>query len=411
VVPTPGEHQAPPIPGAGSHGALQAKPARKALAGFFLAGLLMSFLGPILPAWGYHLRSDFSSAGLHFLGMALGILAAASVAHRLIPAKGVAFVLALASGVAAGALLYLAVVSPPVSSWWRLAGVFLLGGSSGLLASALFHGISTIYHHDPAATVNLAGLLFGLGSLVNALLVSGTFYVYTVPSILVLLAIIPGFYAISYARSSFPIEAQRPEPSWRQALEDFRSPGAVLFALLLFFQFGNEWSVAGWLAIFLIQRIGISPASGLFLLALYWFSLIVGRIVAQFLLPRVRHGKLLTISAMAALFGCVILSFTTNVFGAVSGILFVGGGFALVYPLVVEKIGHRFPYFHPGLFNGIFSFAMAGGLLAPWTVGFFADMWGIGILMVQPLLGTFMVFGLLLLIRLEAMLTGAEPAT
>jgi hypothetical protein len=82
-----------------------------------------------------------------------------------------------------------------------------------------------------------------------------------------------------------------------------------------------------------------------------------------------------------------------------------------VYPIVVERIGHRFPYFHPGLFNGIFSFAMAGGLLAPWTVGYFAERWGIGILMVQPLLGTLMVFGLILLIRIEAMLTGAEAAT
>lgn len=390
---------------------LQTTAARKALAGFFLAGLLMSFLGPVLPAWGYHLKSDFSSAGLYFLGMALGILGAASVAHRLVPAKGVAFTLTLGSGLASGALLYLALVSPPAGMWWRLAGVFVLGASSGLLASALFHGISSIYQHDPAATVNIAGLLFGLGSFVMALLVSGTFYVYTVPSILVLLAVIPGFFAISFARSPFPAEPPRHQPTWREAWDDFRSPAAILFALLLFFQFGNEWSIAGWLAIFLIQRIGISPASGLFLLALYWLALIVGRVAAQFLLPRVRHGRLLSASLLAALFGCTILTFTTNVFGAVSGILFVGGGFAAVYPLVVERIGHRFPYFHPGLFNGIFSFAMAGGLLAPWTVGYFAEIWGIGILMVQPLLGTLMVFGLILLIRIEAMLTGAEAAT
>jgi fucose permease len=376
-----------------------------------LAGLLMSFLGPFLPAWGYHLKSDYSSAGLYFLGMALGILVAASVAHRLVPARGVAFTLTLASGLASGALLYLALVSPPAAAWWRLAGVFVLGGAAGLLLSGLFHGISSIYQHDPAATVNLAGLLFGLGSFVMALLVSGTFYVYTVPSILVLLAVIPGFFAIFYARSPFPAGPPRHQPTWREAWEDFRSPAAILFALLLFFQFGNEWSIAGWLALFLIQRIGISPASGLFLLALYWLALIVGRVVAQFLLPRVRHGRLLSLSVLAALFGCTILSFTTNLFGAVSGILFVGGGFAAVYPIVVERIGHRFPYFHPGLFNGIFSFAMAGGLLAPWTVGYFAERWGIGILMVQPLLGTLMVFGLILLIRIEAMLTGAEAAT
>ena len=58
-----------------------------------------------------------------------------------------------------------------------------------------------------------------------------------------------------------------------------------------------------------------------------------------------------------------MLSYTTNRFGADMGILFIGCGFAPIYPLVVEKIGHRFTYYHPGFYNGIFSFAFAGGLL------------------------------------------------
>ena len=50
-----------------------------------------------------------------------------------------------------------------------------------------------------------------------------------------------------------------------------------------------------------------------------------------------------------------ILAFTDNLFGAVFGTLLVGFGFAPIYPLVVEKIGVRFPHYHPGFFNGIFS--------------------------------------------------------
>ena len=299
---------------------------RRLLSGFFLAGMLMSFLGPILPAWGYHLRSDFSSAGIYFLSMALGILAAVAVARRLISQRGISLVLQIAAGLACAALLYLALVCPPLSSWWRISGVFLVGGSTGLLLSTLFSAITPIYRHDPAATVNIAGVLFVLGSLAMALLVAGTFYVYTVPSILFLTALIPALFAVMYFRTSFESAAGRPsEPSWKQTWQDFRSPTAVLLALLLFFQFGNEWCVAGWLAIFLIQRIGVSPASSLLLLALYWLALLVGRGLAQFLLARVSHGKLLPSSAFAALFGCVILSLTRNSFGAVSGILFIGG--------------------------------------------------------------------------------------
>ncbi len=79
--------------------------------------------------------------------------------------------------------------------------------------------------------------------------------------------------------------------------------GAILFALLLFFQFGNEWSLAGWLPLFLCRRVGMSPPQALFTLALYWFFLMAGRLAAVAILRRVRHGRLLLGSALAALFG------------------------------------------------------------------------------------------------------------
>ena len=34
----------------------------RSMAAFLVSGILMSFLGAILPAWGYHLRPSFSDA-------------------------------------------------------------------------------------------------------------------------------------------------------------------------------------------------------------------------------------------------------------------------------------------------------------------------------------------------------------
>jgi len=365
----------------------------------------MSFLGAILPSWGYHLRASFTEVGDYFLSLACGLVLSVGAAHFLLPRRGLRFILVLANLLACGAFLFLALSSPPASAWWRLCGVLVIGLSAGLLNAAVFHAITPIYQVDRAATVNLAGLLFGSGSLLTALLVAGTYYVYTVPSILVLLAALPGFYAIicykgGYARAlafdSLPIT---------QVLRDFRTPGAVLFSLLLFFQFGNEWSMAGWLPLFLIRRLGISPNGALLLLAIYWASLLVGRILSQFVLKRANHAWLLIGSIMSALLGMLVLASTNNRFGAVMGILFVGAGFASIYPLVVEKIAHRFPYYHPGFYNGLFSLAITGGFLAPWLLGYFAEAWGIQAVMILPLIGTFLVFVLVLLIMLEAKLS------
>ena len=92
--------------------------------------------------------------------------------------------------------------------------------------------------------------------------------------------------------------------------------------------------------------------------------------MAVYLCGRIRGRKLLLGSALAAIFGLAVLSFTNNAFGAGTGVVFVGAGFACIFPLVAEKIGRRFPYYHPAFFNGIFSFALMGAMLAPATLGF-----------------------------------------
>ena len=378
-----------------------------ALAGFLVSGFLMALLGAILPAWGYHRDPpDFIGAGNYFLSFAVGIGAAARFARPIMLRRNPAFLLVFACGFSCIALLYLAMVSPPLSDWWRVAGMVVMGAAAGLLNLALFHAISPVYQRDAAGTVNKGGILYGLGCLTATLLVAGTFYAYTVPSILIFMALVPGFFAGVYARKSYAAAPQGTHPTLRQALRDFRSPGAVLFALLLFFQFGNEWSIGGWLPIFLIRRVGLSPSNSLLILALYWLFLIGGRLVAVAVLPRVRHRRVLLGSMLSAIFGCLVLVFTDNAFGASMGACFVGAGFASIYPLVAEAIGRRFPYYHPGFFNGIFSFALAGGLLAPATLGYAASKWGVGVVMSIPLIGTFLVMALLLLIWLEAKVTG-----
>jgi fucose permease len=236
--------------------------------------------------------------------------------------------------------------------------------------------------------------------------VAGTFYAYSVPAILIFMAIVPAAFACVFAKKAFAASTVTRGAGSRDMLEDFRSVGAILFALLLFFQFGNEWSIAGWLPLFLIRRVGLSPILALTILALYWLFLLTGRLAAVALLPRVRHGRILLVSVVSALFGCLLLFSTNNAFGAGSGVFFLGAGFASIFPLVAEAIGRRFSYYHPGFSSGIFSLALVGGLLAPASLGYAASAVGVGVVIGVPLIGTCMVVALLLLIWLESKVTG-----
>ena len=233
--------------------------------------------------------------------------------------------------------------------------------------------------------------------------ISQTFYVYTAASIQVWLAVIPGLFAVAYARTPFaPDSFVQPA---HVLLDELKSPVAVLFSLVLFFQFGNEWAIAGWLPLFLGQRLGISPPTAIGLLALYWLALLVGRVAAQWILPRVRHARVLIGCVLASIFACTLLVFTDNPFGATIGVLALGCSFAPVYPLVVERIGRRFPDYHPGVYNGIFSFAIGGGLLAPCSLGYFAWLIDVRAVMYLPLAGSVIVFILLACLWLESRLS------
>jgi hypothetical protein len=375
----------------------------RTLAGFLLSGFLMALPGAILPVWGFYRDPPaFVTVGNYFLSLAAGMAISPMLARRLQAWRGLWFLLVFACSLACAALAYLAVVSPLASAWWRAGGLLVLGLGAGLLNLGLFYGMAASYSNGAGGIVNRGGIWYGLGCLIATLLAALTFSAYSAVIIVLLMALVPGIFAAVYRGSAIPDPCGRAaRSSLRQALGDFRSVGAILFALLLFFQFGNEWSIAGWLPLFLIRRIGFSPGAALRTLALYWLSLLLGRLIAVATLPRVHHRWLLGASVLAALFGCFLLFFTNNAFGANSGVLLVGGGYASIYPLVADAIGHRFSYYHPGFFNGIFALASTGGLLGPAALGYAAARYGVGVVIGIPLVGTCVVTVLLLSIWVE----------
>ena len=371
----------------------------------------MSSLGALLPAWRYHLESSFTEVGDYFLSLGLGFLLSCVAVRLRLARRGPKLMLVSGNALACGAFLLLALSTPPAPSAWRLICVFGIGASAGLLNAGMFQAVSPAYGHDAAVTTNRAGAFFGLGCLVTPLLVSGVYYVYTVPSILVLLALLPGFAAGFFARSPLPPARVFPPSILSAITRAAKDPGMLLFGLMLFVQFGNEWSIAGWLPLFLTRRLGISPEMSLMLLVLYWAILLAGRLATPWVIRRMNPRSLATIAISSALLGLIVLASTNNRFGAIMGIVFVSAGFAPIYPLAVRKIWQRSPDYDLPLYSGLFSLAAVGAFLAPWLLGYVAESWGIQAVMIVPMIGACVVFLLMLLIWLEAKLSGTPAVT
>lgn len=378
---------------------------RQALIGFFLIGMLIALPGALLPAWGYHFRPDFSRIGFNFLCQTAGVVITLRLARRILSWLGAQRTMMAALLAAAIGIAGLGLAESLGAAYLTLArntGLFWIGLAAGGLIAAAFHLVQPLYEHDPAATVNLSGGLLGLGSLLPSLLAAMAYSLSSFEGLFWLLALPPALLAFLVHRSGKGPEPPLPDLGFREVFQELRSPVHVLFAALLFFQTAAELGIAGWSSLHLILRVGMSPSSALLCLSLYWFCLVIGRLVAQSLLRRLPHRRILLSSAAMAWLGILLLAATDNRFGALLGLGLTAFGFAFVYPLLVERIGSRFQAYHSSLFHGIFGIGMIGGFLAPALIGWIAQDAGIGFAMTVPMGASFLVFILLFAIWVES---------
>src|SRR5207302_8960290 len=106
------------------------------------------------------------------------------------------------------------------------------------------------YESNPAAITLAGGIFFGAGSVLAAFLLAQSFGEGNGARLLAVAALAPILAAVAASRLRIQSSRARevsPEHSIvAQSIQDLRSPLALMFALLLFFQFANEWSLAGW---------------------------------------------------------------------------------------------------------------------------------------------------------------------
>jgi fucose permease len=376
------------------------------LAALSVSGFLLAMPGGLLPLWGYHLQPAFSLASLYFLALGAGLGLGSLAAFRLRAIYGYPRLLTTGGFIGSLALLLLAVAVPPAAVWFQCLCLLISGIAASFINAAVFGLVQGVWERNPARVTLTAGAFFGAGSAVSAWILSECIDLEHPSRLLSLTALLPAAAAVAWSRLPLrSLSANLPAPE--RPDKDLRTVLAFLFALLLFFQFACEWTIAGWLPVYLVDRMGMSPAGAVRLLFLYWLALMLGRVLAVALLPRIRHSRMLASSAFCAAFGNLALFGSGTRAGVVVGILFVGAGFSGIYPLAAERIAARFTSYHAGHFNGVFTFALLGGVMAPALLGNAAYFWGLGVMPWVEIAGSFAVFGMILLLWLGWKVSGS----
>lgn len=378
-----------------------------AYSGMFGFGIVMALLGAVLPLLAQRVHFDLRRAGDLFLVMNAGMLAATLLIGPLIDRFGHKLPLVIAPLLVAGALGLV----PGISSFDELlAAVLLLGIGGGVLNQATNTLIADLYGEAPAksAALNVLGVFFGFGALFVPFTIGSALRTLGFGRILFLamgLSLLPVVLSIPFA---FPRPRQREGVSGQQIASLLQQSLVLIFSLLLFFESGNEFILGGYIATYLTRELGATVQAASYLLAAYWASLMLGRVVLSRVVLRKGGGVLVRSSALGVAVSTALLLAGRSIAAASVCVVLLGFSIATIFPTVLGLAGSRYASHAGTVFGILIGIALTGGMTMPWLAGKIAADSSIRRALFLVVVNALAIF--VLQWRAERMLRGQENA-
>lgn len=360
------------MPASGEEGVHAGRLTWAAWFGIFVFGISMTVTGAILP----RLSIGLGQAGTLFSVLALAMLASMLMLGPIIDRFGKKPPLVAGSLMVAAALPIIA--NAPGYSVLLMAVALL-----GFGGSALNSGSNTLIadlHTDErrkASALNLLGVFYGFGALFVPLILGTLLDLLGLALILYIPAALTVAVAVLFAALAFPPAKHREGVPLAQTLRFVRNPLVLLFAFLLFFESGIEFTFSGFIPKHLESVAGLAPRAAAYVFAAYWGAVMLARALASRVLLRVPGPAVVIASACGTAAGAVILIVAPNAAAAAAGALLIGFSAASVYPTVLGQAGSAFEAWSGTVFGILFSGGLLGGMSIPWAVGQIAQNAGL----------------------------------
>lgn len=358
-------------------------------AGIFFFGVVLALLGTVfgLPGMRERMGINMAQQGDLVLLLYLGVFLSTLVVGPTIDRFGSKLVLVAS---AAGVSLALAGFAEAHSLASAAISALILGFGGGGLNTATNALVSDLYGDNRGPMLNILGIFFGFGALCMPFVAASLSAVFTVGQLLLAAALPAAFVSLSFAVLSFPPAREAQGFSFRDALRMARDPGVLLMAVLLLFASGNEAALGGWTSTYLTQQ-GADSRIATWVLAGFWGSLMLGRLLAARLLKRVTKERMVFYCGIGAAAGCAMIVVSSSLAGRTAGVLVAGLSFAATFPTTLAIAGDRCERFAGSVFSVLFAVALLGGMSFPWAIGHLAKSAGIRAGLLLPVLGGAMI--------------------
>jgi len=260
-----------------------------------------------------------------------------------------------------------------------LFGFALLGIGNTILqvsANPLLIDISS--KDSKAANLSLSQLIKAIASLIGPMVtVSLALYTGNWKFVLPLFALVSLISFLWLRNVNIPESKPDKEPAtFKSSIALLKNPFIAITILAIFFMVGFDVSINTNIANFLNVKFDIGLEAASMGIAIYFFSLMIGRFIGAILLRKIDIRLFMIVSTLLALIGLIGMLVSTNLMLTRVLIFVAGIGFSNVFPIMFAIIVDRKPEYANEL-SGLVILAVSGGAIIPPVIGVLSDFIGI----------------------------------
>lgn len=366
-------------------------------AGFVVNGIVISFVGPILPMFMAKWGLDDSRAGLFSLVQFSASLAGVLLSSALISAKG--FKPAVTLGIAMLGLGFALLNAPTFALALAASGIYGLGYGFATPGTNLWVGES--YGARRASALSIMNLAWGVGAISSSPLAMLTMRTSHVTPLLYLVGAV--CVALALVLSRMPFGKPPREESSAPAAPSNKGTGtgvAALLGILFFVYVGTEVGTSYWAPTH-AQRATAWSSNTWALAPMFFFAgLLGGRGAAAAILLRFKEVNVAVVGLLLAAIGEFVFLAAHSAVTLFGGAFLAGLGLSSLFPIFIAWLSKWFGTRARKVGGVMFALAAGGSALMPPIVGVvsrYAGSLRIGLLV--PLLGCAVMLTVIGLLR------------
>lgn len=342
--------------------------------GLLIFGIVMAVLGAVLPSIIEKFDLDKIHAGSLFLLMTFGMLVGSMVFGPIVDRYGFKGLLIICAGIIAIGIQGIAFAP---SMFLLRISILFIGLAGGAINGGTNALVSDISDERRGAGLAYLGAFFGIGAFGVPLLLGTFLDRFSYETIIAGVGAMIVFPWLLFVYLRFPSPKHEQGFPIAEGLGLTKERTLLLFGLILFMQSGMEMTVGGWSATFLIEEVQVDPQRAVMFLSFFWLGMVFSRLLLGALLLYITAATVFRFSLMLAFIGSLLMLLSKDTGSAVFGLVFVGLGFAAVFPVVFAYVGNLYSRLSGTAFSVVLVMALTGGMLYPYVTGIIANSFGL----------------------------------